>query len=389
MPVPAIQTKFSACAFTNGCEVFMRFPAVFRCCTIPALIALVSSAALITTGAADDTRQSHTRVDVAQSDGPQLYQQPLQSVHPSPTLFWMVNSHYAAQHRKEQCRGPLLFQQRTNDGQWRSGTEAGFQAQFVPGVPVAIFVHGSFVEPETQLAYAKATYEWIHRAAPGRPLHVVFYNWPSGSPYTHLFGVDVSVRGARAEFNAFHLSRVMTLIPAESPVTLIGHSHGARTALATLHLAHGGSIQDHVLPGNTRCPRRLRAVLAAAAVDHHWANPGERYGCALFGSDVVNFKNRKDFALNFYPLARPCLRPSLATAGFTDGDREDMGPLGWRAIDVDVSHVVREAHTWPNYVQSNAIAIAMSRYLHFDDEHAVATQPAPFTVIVPTPDFDD
>jgi hypothetical protein len=158
------------------------------------------------------------------------------------------------------------------------------------------------------------------------------------------------------------------MVPPESPVCLIGHSHGARTALATLHLSSGGAIHDHVFTGGKGCPRRLRAILAAAAVDHNWLDPGERYDHALLGADVINFKNRKDLPLNFYPLIRPFGRPTLATVGFTDGDRQELGPLGWRAVDVDVSQLVQEAHTWPNYLRSQAIAAAMVRYIYFDDE---------------------
>lgn len=331
------------------------------------LVALISLVILVSAGSADEPLQAPVAQYDLQPSGPRLELQPAQPAQPEETQFWMVNSYFAPQHVREQGRGPLLYQRRTSGG-WRTATQAEFQTHFVPGVPVVIVIHGSFVDSRTQYSYADATYRWLRAAASGRPLHMIYYSWPSGPPYTTVIPVDIAVRGCRAEFNAFHVAHVVTMIPPESPVCLIGHSHGARMALATLHLSSGGAIHDHVFADANRCPHRLRAILAAAAVDHNWLDPGERYDRALLAADVVNFKNRNDLPLNLYPLIRPFARPTLATVGFTGGDRQELGPLGWRAVDVDVSQLVQEGHTWPNYLRSQAIADAMVRYIYFDDE---------------------
>jgi hypothetical protein len=285
--------------------------------------------------------------------------------------YWIVSTRRAAQHRLDPPTTTLDYIRRQEDGTLAVSHAAAMQAELAPGVPVVVFVHGSFVAWSDQVEQARTTNRWIKQAAGGRPLHVVFFDWPSDGPYTYLFPIDVTVRGERAEFNGLHLMCLMSQFPAESPVCLVGHSHGARTVLAALHLSAGGSIQNLMFYG-TIGQRPLRAVLAAAAVDHDWLNPGERFERALCRSEVMNLRNKCDSALTFYPLSAPFSRPSLANVGFTASDRAEMGPLAYRAIQLDVTELVGQSHTWPHYDQEPAIAAAIAPFALFWE-----LQPAP------------
>jgi hypothetical protein len=85
-----------------------------------------------------------------------------------------------------------------------------------------------------------------------------------------------------------------------------------------MHLLGGGRVEGRTL---CRKPKyhghRLRAVLAAAAVDHHWLNPGKRYDRALCPLEaLVNLRNRLDPALWIYPLRRPFGHLALSHSGF-------------------------------------------------------------------------
>jgi hypothetical protein len=278
--------------------------------------------------------------------------------------YWIVSTRRAAQHRLDVPCSTFDYFRRQEDGHLVVSQAAAMQAELQPGIPVIVFVHGSFVSWQNQLDQARTTNRWIKQASGGRPIHVVFFDWPSDGPYTHLFPVDVTVRGERAEFNGLHLACVMSLLPEGTPVCLVGHSHGARTVLSALHLAAAGSVQDLMFYGDVG-QRPMRAVLAAAAVDHNWLNPNSRYGRSLCRSQVMNLRNRCDSALTFYPLSAPFTRPSLANVGFTDGDREKMGLLGYNAIELDVTRLVGRSHTWPHYDQEPSIGTAIAPFALF------------------------
>jgi hypothetical protein len=308
----------------------------------------------------------------AQSSGPALSAPTVSPDFPVTTgaSYWIVSSRHASQHRLQRSPYGLAYCRKQEDGSLVVSDAAALQAELTPGVPVCIMVHGSFVDWNWHVEDTGAAYAWIRNAAPDRPLHVIFFTWASGGPYTHCFAVDVNVRGERAEYNGFHLAHLISQLPESSPVCIIGHSHGARVAVSAMHLAGGGVVQDLVFTGNVGA-RPLRSVLAAAAVDHHWLNPGSRYDCALCRGDVLNLRNRCDLALQFYPLTRPFSRPSLANIGFTDGDRERLGWLAVRAGEIDVTGLIGRHHNWPHYHDAPAIAAVIAPFVYFMDRDAV------------------
>jgi hypothetical protein len=308
----------------------------------------------------------------AQSAGPALAAPSSPAVIPAAAdaTYWIVSSRHASQHRLQRSPYGLAYARRQPDGTLVASDAAALQAELTPGVPVCILVHGSFVDWNWHVQDTGAAYAWIRNAAPDRPLHVIFFTWASGGPYTHCFPIDVNVRGERAEYNGFHLAQLIAQLPAGSPVCVIGHSHGARVAVSAMHLAGGGVVQDLVFTGNVG-DRPIRSVLAAAAVDHHWLNPGSRYDRALCRGDVLNLLNRCDLALQFYPLTRPFSRPSLANVGFTDGDRERLGWLAVRAGEIDVTELVGRHHNWPHYHDAPAIAAVIAPFVYFMDRDAV------------------
>jgi hypothetical protein len=303
---------------------------------------------------------------------PAAYQLPA----PAAEGYWVVSSRRSAQHPLDRVPWGLDYFQAVPNGPLFWSSADSLRAGLTPGVPVCIFVHGSFVDWPEHLEEAAQANRWVREATAGCPLHVVFFSWPSDRPYTFCFPVDVTARGARAEFNGFHVAHLMSLLPEQSPVCLIGHSHGARTVLSAAHLAGGGTVRDLAFTGNVGATRRMRLALAAAAVDHDWVNPDARYGCALCRSEAaVNLKNRCDGPLFFYPLARPFARPALATVGWTDGDRERMGWLSQRAMEIDVTPLLGRAHLWPDYFTRPEIGSVLGPFITFAD--AATVMPAP------------
>ncbi len=291
------------------------------------------------------------------------------SVFPAgPPCYWIASSRRLPQQPSE-CRAwHLDYFQQTHDGSVQATSLSTLVAQMVPGAPICIFIHGSFVDVEWHRREARATYPWIRCAAPHLPLNVIFYTWPSDAQRTYIPQVDVNQRGRWAANNAFYLADLIAQLPPGTPVCLVGHSHGCRSVAATLHLIGGGSIANYSYPSTSGLQRRYRAVLAAAAIDRHWLNPGERYGCALFPTEgLVNLVNRTDWALHFYPLRQFFSRKALATTGFTRTDRLRLGDLNPKAFDLDVTALIGCGHYWPNYIEHPELAAALVPYVYFPE----------------------
>lgn len=288
---------------------------------------------------------------------------------PTPDLshYWMASSRCSVQNIHERCRGPwgLGIQELHCDGTSRHSSLAELSAQLVPGIPVCIFVHGSFVELQNQYVEAAGFYSAVRGRNPA-PLQMIFFTWPSDGPYTGCFPLDVAVRGRQADFNGFHLAYLISQIPESCPVCLIGHSHGTRVILSATHLAGGGTVEGYAFPYSTGPQRRMRAILAAGAMDHHWLNPGQRYECALNRLEcVLNLQNRHDLALAAYPLSRPFARRAVARSGFTSRDSRSLGWNAAKLRDCDVTDLVGPKHYWPYYYRQPGIVSAMTPYLYF------------------------
>ena len=291
--------------------------------------------------------------------------------------YWIVSSRCDIQHRRHLHLddGDLDVFQRTPDGQLHRANLGTLQACTIPGVPVLVSIHGSYVSWEDECLESHQAYQWVRNACPELPLQVIFFTWPSEGLITGLLPADVSIKGKQAEFNGFHITRMLNCVPESCPVSFIGHSLGCRVILSTLHLAGGGDVQGMTYPG-AMTSHRYRAVFAAAAVDHNWLNPGERYGCALPRTEcILNLRNRRDFALAFYPLHRPFAGRALARSGLTRRDTRKLGIESEKVISLDVTHIQGHNHMWPGYFQSPEIAAAIAPVIYFPETKAPMRAP--------------
>lgn len=279
---------------------------------------------------------------------------------------WLVSSRRAVQSIHEKNLGPwhLDVYCSKSDGPAQLSSMADLATQLIPGVPVCIISHGSFVTWESYCQQSYEASKTFRRASGDSPLQVICFSWPSDGPYTHIPQVDVSVRGKRAEFNGFHLARLLSYVPESCPVTVIGHSHGSRVVLSAMHLTAGGSIQGFSFTGSVCPQRRMRVILAAGAMDHDWLNPGERYDLALNRVEcLLNLRNQNDLPLAFYPLHRPFARRAIARAGLTQRDTVQLGWNSAKIRQVDVTNRLGPDHLWPDYYRDPYIMAAMIPYL--------------------------
>jgi hypothetical protein len=253
--------------------------------------------------------------------------------------------------------------------------ESVLAASLTPGVPVCVVVHGSYVKWQTAVEYSWKTFRWLRKGRPGQPLHVIFYTWPSDA-MTLLPHVDFNVLGPRAARNGFYLSRVLQQIPVESPVSFIGHSQGTRSITSLLHLMAGGVVQGTRLANGIDRGHRIRVVLTAAAIDHDWLNPGNRYGGALCRTEaLLNLVNHRDWALGFYHLRSLQSKHAVGRSGFTRSDYQQMGHLSQRIHQMDVAPEMGKNHHWEDFIARPDLSVAISPYIYFSTRSPDVSEP--------------
>lgn len=236
----------------------------------------------------------------------------------------------------------------------------------IPGVPICIVIHGSFMDSPSVLPDSHRTFSWLKAGACGRPFQMIYFSWPSDRALSPFASIDVAILGSRASRNGFYLASLIQSLPPECPVCLVGHSHGTRIISSGLHLLGGGVVEGHRHRTPGCSGRRIRVVYTASAIDHDWLNPEERYGRALCCVEcLINLRNAKDPALQIYPLRRIGSSRALGLAGFTSKDRRELGAYGFRVRDWDVSSLIGHDHSWPNYVAHNSLASSLRNYLFF------------------------
>ena len=286
---------------------------------------------------------------------------------PDEDRVWIISSRRACQKLHADCRCELDYFAVDKTGALTSVGSQGFRAGLRPDVPVCILTHGSFVGWKGMLQDVRPTIRWL-RSASSEPLQFVFFTWPSNHVTTMLLPVDVGLLGRRSARNGFYLANLIADMPSQTRVCLMGHSHGARVSVAALHLLAGGSVQRHCLDRPLPIRRRIRTVLAAAAVDHHHLNPGERYGRALSATEcLVNLVNRRDMALVWFPLRKPFGRRALSQSGWLIGDRSQLGDLFDSVFQLDVTPILKFSHAWPAYVDRDEIAGRLAPIVFFTD----------------------
>lgn len=292
--------------------------------------------------------------------------------------YWIVSSRKCLQYGRDGALCcPLEYLYAPGDGNLYPSTREQFHASLDPSAPVTVMVHGSFVDLEDVKTDSRLTFDWLRAAAGPLAANVVFFTWPSEGPVVLIPQIDVGILGRRGEFTGLYLAQFISELPSHR-VSLLGHSHGARAVASSLHVLGGGLVQGYQLTPGRPQPPRIRAVFAAGALDHHWLNPGERYGNGLCRVEaIVNLNNRFDLPLTLYPLRRPFSNRALARAGFTWRDRRQMGWQVAKIHEIDVSQLIGSGHMWPNYYEQPQIARAIVPFLFFADDATAVPAPAP------------
>ncbi|RPI88833.1 MAG: alpha/beta hydrolase [Planctomycetaceae bacterium] len=288
----------------------------------------------------------------------------------SPDGFWIVSSRQArgAPSTPDSSR-QLGYLYRSPRGLVPVPRET-FLSTLRPDRPVCVVIHGSYNYWPDVISESLRNYRWITQAAEGHPVQFVYFTWPSDG-YAHIvFPAELYVMGRRSAIHSVYLANLISQFPPDQPVTLIGHSHGARAAVGALHALGGGAVDDgSALPAGSPVPRRVRSVLVAAAVDHDWLNPGHRYGKALEPVErMLVIHNHRDGWLSVYPLKNVFSPPqALGRTAFNMNDRMQLDQLGRKITLVDSSNIVGRSHDFSAFNSRPEFAAAISPFVTFQD----------------------
>lgn len=285
--------------------------------------------------------------------------------------FWFVSTHLSPQSFDDPCPKFRPCVSRYED--CSSFRRTGFHelsASLIPGMPVCLFVHGSFVDMPSAGKESICTWKWLRDAGVGQPMQMIYLYWPSFKKMSLTVQCDVNQLGRQAARNGYYLAELLQHIPRECPVCLIGHSHGTRVIASGLHLMAGGAVQRIRHPFARVNGLRIRSVFVASALDHDWLNPGHKYDRALCSTEcLLNMTNRHDRALRIYPLRLPLIsRRALGLKGLSKWDRSRLGPNGRKVLDYDVTPAIGNEHLWPYYFSNPGLAMAMRNYVYFPEQ---------------------
>lgn len=183
---------------------------------------------------------------------------------------------------------------------WQQSDLESFLA-FDPSVRTIIFVHGNRITPGDAKNEGLAVYRKLaNYAGDGERFRFVIWSWPSSQIRGPLR--DVRAKAARTGAAGCQLAWVLDQMPAETPVSLVGFSFGARIITGGLHILGGGSLGGCSLAEHVHPDRRpVDVVLIAAALHANWLGDGQYHGQAMTQVGRMLLVNScQDIAMRYY-----------------------------------------------------------------------------------------
>jgi hypothetical protein len=255
---------------------------------------------------------------------------------------------------------------------------------FDSAVPTIFYVHGNQITPGEAKSQGLAVYRRLARYGTGdEPIRFVIYSWPSSRVGRLLR--DVREKAVRTGPAGCQLAWLVDQMPAETHVSMIGFSFGARIVTGSLHVLAGGSLGGRMKLKERAHPDRapVDVVLIAAALHAHWLGEGQYHGRAMTQVDQMFLLNNcSDLALRYYRLSTPARdRPqALGLHGPTCIGSEYASKIHTR----DVSRYAGRQHDLFMYLCAPGASAQMWAYtdpsaLHADAE-PVASNALPATI---------
>ncbi len=278
---------------------------------------------------------------------------------------WFISSRHLGCPNCARERAPNLEVRAYECGQgWvRSDLEVFLADDPLAKPKVTVFwIHGNQVGRGQSFTDGWRAYRTMTCRADARPIRFVIWSWPSDKIPGPL--KDARAKAARSDTDSYYLGWTLSRMAPRIPVSLIGHSYGARIILGGLHLSTGASMCGRsldLIPG--QAISRTRVVLVAAAVHSNWMMPGSRYGDAYVRINaMLNLFNSCDSVLKFYRFVDPNGRPrAMGYAGIAGRSRLEDG--GERIRQMNACGAIGKSHDDADYFRSSYLMNSARRYL--------------------------
>jgi hypothetical protein len=191
----------------------------------------------------------------------------------------------------------------TGHRRWKKSDLESFLA-FDPSVPTVFYVHGNQMTNWDAKCQGLALYRRLVNCGDrDRPIRFVIFSWPSAKVAGLLR--DVRIKALRTGPAGCQLGWLLDQMPAESQISLIGFSFGARVVTAGLHVLGGGDLGCGLqLENRNNTQLAVNVVLVAAGVHAHWLGEGQHHGLAMTQVNrMFMLNNCADIAMRYYWLS--------------------------------------------------------------------------------------
>ena len=288
--------------------------------------------------------------------------------------FWLINTRCAPGCGDLEAGLPRTTYSRLDEssGCWMASGAKAYQGSAVPGVPTTFLIHGNDTTAEWAVEHGAKWYGLMKQKACGRSFRLIVWSWPS-EQVVRRHRPDVQIKVRRSDVEAYYLARVLSDLPKGSPLGLVSHSLGCRTASGALQLLAAGPVAGRNLAPkalatwNNGGHRHIRVMMLAPAMDADWLEPGcprDRVRSAV--ESILVVANGRDHILKWYSHLYG--RHGPEAMGY-------VGPastLGGKLKVVDVCCELGRKHDFDLHQVSSPVCQCLAEYTFLRDAPAAA-----------------
>lgn len=235
---------------------------------------------------------------------------------------------------------------------WQPDSLATLTETASPGGYTQLLMHGNWMDAVWTERRGWEMYHQLIQGLPAdQPIRYIIWSWPSDRQPKPLR--TTRQNASRCDDEAFYVGWLLSQLPPEERVSLMGFSLGARVLSGGLHLLGGGTLRGRALPSHEPNAHGYKVAFWAGAVSV--SSP------TLYGTRQQSW-DRMNSLLNIFNSADPVLRRyHLVTR--QKGDRA-IGQNGIYVSSADnrekltqlnACGIVGKEHAWDRYIRSRTL----------------------------------